>query len=170
MTPDQFKTQAKEKYGEQAEAYLELFPADNQAEVDETRSVLSEMMFGYQNFTWAKIQSDLAAGSSYLYHFTRVPPGEPNYGAFHSAESSYAFHTLKYWDRPFTETDYKLEEVTSEYWVNFVKTGNPNGEGLPNWPAFDSNNPMLIELGNNIGAIEPPHLKQIQFLQSIYLK
>ncbi len=170
MTPDQFRALAKEKYQEKAEAYLALFPANTPEELEETRSVLSEMMFGYQNFTWAKIQSELAPESSYLYHFTRIPPGEPNYGAFHSAEFSYSFHTLKYWNRPFIETDYKLEETMSEYWVNFIKTGNPNGDGLPEWPAFNQNDPMLMELGDEIQSSRPPHLEQIQFLQSIYLK
>lgn len=170
MTPEQFRAQAKEKYQDRAEEYLKLFTASTPEELEETRSTLSEMMFGYQNFTWAKIQSDLAPQSSYLYHFTRIPPGEPNYGAFHSAEFSYSFHTLKYWNRPFTDLDYKLEDVMSQYWVNFVKSGNPNGDGLPNWPAFSSDNPMLMELGDEIQAIKPPHLEQIQFLESMYMK
>lgn len=172
MTPAQFKSQAQEKYGVNAEEYLSLFPANTAEELAETRSIISELMFGYQNSTWAKIQSELAAGSSYLYYFTRVPPGEPNYGAFHSAEFSYAFHNLKYWDRPFESADYRLENIMSEYWVNFVKTGNPNGgDGdLPEWPAFSNRDPQLMELGVNIGPISPPHLEQIRFLQSIYLK
>lgn len=168
--PAQFQETAKQKYPDRYEEYLKFFPANSEEELEETQAVLSEMMFGYQNFTWAKIQSELAPESSYLYHFTRVPPGEPNYGAFHSAEFSYSFHTLKYWNRPFTEVDYKLEDAMSQYWVNFVKNGDPNGEGLPKWPAFSSDNPMLMELGEEIQPIKPPHLEQIQFLQSIYLK
>lgn len=170
MTPEEFKAQAKEKFQDHADTYLQLFPANNQQELENTRSELAELMFGYQNFTWAKIQSDLAPASSYLYYFTRVPPGEPNYGAFHSAEFSYSFHTLKYWNRPFEDVDYQLEEVMSSYWVNFVKNGNPNGDGLPEWPSFSSEDPKAMELGTEIKAIQPPHLEQIQFLQSIYMK
>lgn len=170
LNPAQFKEQAQEKYGSKKEEYLRLFPAENEEELNETRNTISELMFGYQNSTWAKIQSELAPGSSYLYYFTRVPPGDPNYGAFHSAEFSYAFHTLKYWDRPFESEDYRLENIMSEYWVNFVKTGNPNGGDLPEWPVYSNRNPQAMELGVNVGLISMPHLDQIRFMQSIYLK
>ena len=170
LNPAQFKELALEKYGSKTEEYLRLFPAENEEELNETRNTISELMFGYQNSTWAKIQSELAPGSSYLYYFTRVPPGDPNYGAFHSAEFSYAFHTLKYWDRPFESVDDRLENIMSEYWVNFVKTGNPNGGDLPEWPVYSNRNPQAMELGVNVGPISLPHLEQIRFMQSIYLK
>ena len=170
MTPEEFKAQAVEKYEDKAASYLELFPANTPEELEETRSTLAELVFGYQNYTWARIQSELSPGSSYVYYFTRVPPGEPNYGAFHSAEFSYAFNTLKYWDRPFTETDYKLEQITSNYWVNFVKRGNPNGEDLAIWPSFNPDDPMVMELGDQVQPIKPPHLEQIQFMQEIHYK
>jgi hypothetical protein len=39
-------------------------------------------------------------------------------------------------------------EQTTSYWANFVKTGNPNGDRLANWPALDVNNPVTMELGD----------------------
>jgi para-nitrobenzyl esterase len=112
------------------------------------------------------MQTQYGKAKAYLYLFKRVPPGEPNYGAFHSAEFGYALHTLNFWDRPFTDIDYQLEETMSSYWVNFAKTGDPNGEGLPVWPAFDDNNPELIELGNEVKAIPLPYKEQLQFLNN----
>ena len=54
-------------------------------------------------------------------------------GAFHSAELWYMFGTLgKCW-RPMETVDYELSECMVNYWTNFAKTGNPNGEGLPEW-------------------------------------
>lgn len=47
------------------------------------------------------MQTQTGKGKAYLYYFKRVPPGEPDYNAFHSAEFGYALHTLKLWDRPF---------------------------------------------------------------------
>ena len=104
---------------------------------------------------------------AYLYYFKRVPPGEPNYGAFHSAEFGYALHTLKFWDRPFTDVDFKLEETMSSYWVNFAKTGDPNGEGLPVWPAFDDSKPEVIELGDEVKAAPLPYKEQLNFLNEM---
>jgi para-nitrobenzyl esterase len=96
-----------------------------------------------------------------------VPRGEPNYGAFHSAEFGYALHNLKKWDRPFTDVDYKLEDMMSSYWVNFAKTGDPNGEGLPVWPAFNENNPEIIELGDDVKATPLPYREQLKFMDEV---
>ncbi|MDR2804308.1 MAG: carboxylesterase family protein, partial [Dysgonamonadaceae bacterium] len=83
------------------------------------------------------------------------------------AEFGYALHTLNKWDRPFTDTDYRLEEVMSSYWVNFAKTGNPNGEGLPAWPAFHSDSPGIIELGDEVKIAPLPFQKQLYFLNEM---
>ena len=54
-------------------------------------------------------------------------------GAFHSSELWYVFGTLgKCW-RPMEQHDYELSSKMVEYWTNFAKNGNPDGEGLPEW-------------------------------------
>ncbi|MDI1321947.1 MAG: carboxylesterase family protein [Algoriphagus sp.] len=166
VTPAQFKENAKKQYGGRAGEYLQLFPAENEVELKETQGIISELNFGFQNYTWAKMQTEKGQNDVYVYYFTRVPPGEPNYGAFHSAEFSYAFHTLNKWNRPFEKVDYELEENMSEYWVNFIKTGNPNGKGRPvQWPVFDPQNPMVLELGTNINVRNIPYWEQLKFLE-----
>ena len=62
--------------------------------------------------------------------------------SYHGSDLWYVFHTLK--DgvppvRPWTEKDYKLADQISQYWTNFIATGDPNGEDLPYWPASDEN-------------------------------
>jgi para-nitrobenzyl esterase len=99
-----------------------------------------------------------------LYYFSHVPPGEPNFGAFHSAEFGYCLKTLKYWNRPFQEQDQQLAETMSSYWVNFAKTGNPNGEGLPDWPSFDPDAPRVMDFGDEAKVIDLPWKQQLQFL------
>jgi len=55
----------------------------------------------------------------------------------------------------------------SSYWVNFAKTGDPNGPGLPEWPSFDENSPQVMNFADS-SMVEPvPHLKQLQFLESL---
>lgn len=166
-SPDEFIANAKKQYGGRAGEYLQLFPAGNDAELQETLNTIGVLGFGFQNYTWARMQTEKGQKDAYLYYFTRVPPGEPNYGAFHSAEFSYSFHTLKNWNRPFEQVDFDLEKIMSAYWVNFVKTGNPNGEGLPEWPVFDPENPLVIELGTEVKTRAMPYWEQMKFMESL---
>lgn len=73
-------------------------------------------------------------------------------GAFHTGDLPYFFANLKHLDRPWEAVDRKLADTASSYWVNFAKTGNPNGRGLPNWPAFDATQQVTMELGEKIGT------------------
>lgn len=166
-SPKEFLADAKKQYGGRAGEYLQLFPAGNELELQQTLNTIGVLGFGFQNYTWARLQTEKGQKDAYLYYFTRVPPGEPNFGAFHSAEFSYALHTLRNWNRPFEQADYKLEETMSDYWVNFVKTGNPNGAGLPEWPIFDPENPLVIELGTEVKTRAMPYWEQMKFMESI---
>jgi para-nitrobenzyl esterase len=62
----------------------------------------------------------------------------------------YVFDSLDHADRPWSAQDRKLAETMSAYWVNFIKTGNPNGKGLPDWPAVDVSHATTMELGDKM--------------------
>ena len=162
-----FKQRIKMQYGGKADKFLEVFPANTDEEAVQSQKLMSSLSFGWHNYAWAKRQTETGKSKAYLYYFKRVPPGEPDYGAFHSAEFGYALHTLNKWERPFTDTDYRLEEIMSSYWVNFAATGNPNGEGPPAWPAFTNDNPEIMELGDEVNAAPLPFQKPLCFLTEI---
>ena len=62
-------------------------------------------------------------------------------GSKHAGEIEYVFETLKSQEgMPWTEDDFKVSEAVASYWVDFIKTGNPNAKGLPEWPKSDSTN------------------------------
>ncbi len=159
-----FKAQIKANFGAQAEDFLKVFPAQSNEQATQSAHQFSALRIGWQNYCWATMQTKYGKQPSYLYYFNHVPPGLPNFGAFHSAEFGYALKTLKYWDRPFAEADYKLADIMSSYWVNFAATGNPNGPGLPEWPAFDPARPMTMEFGEPVRATDLPHKDQMDFL------
>jgi para-nitrobenzyl esterase len=162
-----FRANASKTYGERAEEFLSLFPAGNDQEAAQSQKIISQMYFGWQNYFWAKTQAVNGKNKSWLYFFKRVPPGEPNYGAFHSAEFGYVLKTLKFWNRPFKEWDYQLSEIMSSYWVNFARSGDPNCEGLPLWPSFDPQRPVVIQFGDEVKPVDLPYRKQLGFFDSI---
>jgi len=97
---------------------------------------------------------------TYSYIFSRVTPSRPEEkGTFRDQEHLLAWHSSDIWytfaslgenvppARPWTETDFRLADMLSSYWANFIKTGDPNGEGLPYWPVCNGNNGWM-ELGD----------------------
>lgn len=80
---------------------------------------------------------------AYRYYFTRRLPGD-DAGAFHSSELWYTFGTLDRSWRPMTEADHRLSDTMLDYWTNFMKTGDPNGAGLPLWKPWRRESDTMI--------------------------
>jgi para-nitrobenzyl esterase len=170
MTAQAFKADAVKKYGDMANEFLKAFPANTDEEAAHSQKQLSrDQIFGWQNFTWASLQTTKLKSKVYFYYFSHVPPGEPNYGAFHSAEFAYALGTLDKWDKPFTAWDRELSDKMNKYWVNFAQTGNPNEKGLMEWPAFAVINTKVMEFGDQLHVIDMPARSELEFLNN-YIK
>ena len=106
-------------------------------------------------YDWAVIRLSKSSQPIYTYIFQHAQPGPDaaRMRSFHGVELPYEFGTLdKVPPRPFTQTDRDIAETVMGYWVNFVKTGNPNGPGLPHWPSVDPKNPETMELGDKFGS------------------
>ncbi|GAB3014760.1 carboxylesterase/lipase family protein [Spirosoma pulveris] len=147
---DDYQKQINQQYGANAENFLRFYPAGTDAEAASSQVKVSrDMIFGAQNYQWANIQSQNGK-IAYVYRFSRKVPatGEyAHYGAFHTGELAYAYDNLKFIDhtlRPLEPADTRLASEMSAYWVNFIKTGNPNGKGLPNWPVYSTKDKQIL--------------------------
>jgi para-nitrobenzyl esterase len=98
----------------------------------------------------AALTSD-AGQRVYVYRFDRSVPGrgEEELGAFHSLEVPFVFGALRdpiwHWV-PFTPEDAALSNLIQAYWTNFAKSGDPNAQGLPNWPAWTDSKKEFLEI------------------------
>ena len=81
---------------------------------------------------WAKRAARQGRAPCYCYLFGRTPPGD-GFRAWHAADLWYMFGGMERSWRKFEERDFKLHELMADYVAGFVKTGNPNEEGLPRW-------------------------------------
>jgi para-nitrobenzyl esterase len=138
---EDFKKDAEKNYGADAQTFLQYYPANTDDEAARSQLNLSrDQIFGAQNYAWANIQS--SQGSKvYVYRFKRKVPatGEyVKYGAFHTGEVPYAYDNLKFVNRPWQDVDHDLAKTMSTFFVNFIKTGNPNGDGLPTWNSYNT--------------------------------
>ena len=148
MTVEDYKKEAQTKYGDKAEVFLSIFPATSNEEVKAMKQ--KQTLIGFAGFP-SHLLAIYTNQPAYLYQFAHVPPDKPNfpnYGAFHTSEVPYALHTLHTWQRPWQALDREIENTMSSYWVNFAKTGNPNGVGLPEWKRYDKQAGNILEFGD----------------------
>jgi para-nitrobenzyl esterase len=92
-----------------------------------------------------------AGNTAYQFQFSRVPPGREAVGAAHGSELPYVFGTLSIAARAANAPKYdSVDEMVSDqmqrYWMNFAKSGSPNGGSLPQWPKFDPTARAYIDL------------------------
>ncbi len=90
----------------------------------------------------------------YAYNFDPEIPGWDNPGTFHSVDLWFFFETLAKCWRPFTGKHYDLARNMCDYWVNFIRTGDPNGldsqgKELPLWPALTEESPAWMVFGDH---------------------
>ena len=65
----------------------------------------------------------------------------------------------------YTETDRSLSEVMSSYWINFARTGDPNGKGLPTWTPYDPAAEPYLDLGDRVQLKHHLLKAQLDFLE-----
>lgn len=93
---------------------------------------------------WSLKLEEIGHQPSYVYYFRHKPLGD-DAGAFHSADLWYMFGTLERSWRPKNAKDYELSYEMLEYWTNFMKTGDPNGDGLERWNRYTKKCPQFKE-------------------------
>lgn len=116
--------------------------------------VISAAWFNYSHYNWSR-QMASQGKTVYEYYFTKENKG---LSANHGGEMPYAYGNLYRHDWLYTDADYKLSETMQTYWLNFIRTGDPNGAGLPVWESFNKAPAKVMELGENAGMIEDPWL------------
>jgi len=146
-TYKEYRESVEKYYGAFSSQLLELYssadPAIAAAQLARDRDIVSMLL-------WTEKRRARSSHPVYAYLFAHVEPGPECalYGSFHSSEIPYIFGTLgKATNRTFTKVDYSLSATMSQYWVNFVSSGNPNGETLPHlphWPSFDTNARLMV--------------------------
>lgn len=170
MTLPDYHKRLQEICGAEVSECLKLYPAqDNQQAAVALRTALQDRA-RISLYKWAAEQTHLSP-QVYTYYFNRkIPwPQHPEYRVFHSSELPYVFDNLDLMQRPWQPVDYRVAREMSAYWTNFAKTGNPNGHGLPDWPAVQAGKLSIMELGARMEPIPLATAARRQFWMD-YLK
>jgi para-nitrobenzyl esterase len=162
------------RYGKFADALLKAYPAGDSTLPKTARDLVRDAAFGWHTWSWARLQSKTGKSKVYYYYFDQHPDYPENsprsgQGSPHAQEIVYVFQNLDPAKPDVSESDKKISQAMSTYWTNFSKYGNPNGEGLPKWPAFsesENNSVMYFQQNPHPGSV--PSLESLRVLDSYF--
>ena len=166
LTVENFKKNVTKRFAKQAEALLNVYNPTNEVEVKQAATDLGgDMFISYSTWKWLERQKQ-AGQPVYRYYYEQPRPGDE--GASHSAEIEYAMGNLD-GNKVFqwTAEDRKVSKTMQSYFVNFIRTGNPNGKGLPKWEKLHKEKTAVVmHIGSNTRQETSKHEDRYQTMNS----
>ncbi len=168
VTAAAFEKQIRSGYGERADVILSAYPHATDAEAARAAAdVFREFAFAWPTWTWARLQSRKGKGAAFVYYFDHRTPASPD-GANHGAEVSYVFENFGGPGGAPNPEDLALSDLIRSYWINFAGTGDPNGPGLPLWPAFTESGQKVMFFDAAPSARPIPNLEKLKAFDAYY--
>jgi para-nitrobenzyl esterase len=165
VTPGEFEKQIKSQYGPQADAILSAYPHSTDAEAAKASRGVRQSSSSWNTWTWARLQSQKGKSKAFEYVFDYVHTS-PDVGSGHGSDVPYAFQTLDGRQGAPKPEDLKLSDMISSYWINFAKNGDPNGAGLPKWPAFKGSGQKVMVFDAIPSARPLPNLDNVKLFDA----
>jgi para-nitrobenzyl esterase len=173
VTAASFAADIAKSFGPLPPPLLAAYPFKTDDEAKAARIAFeTDLRFGWNMWTWARLHSAVGA-PVFSYRFAQHPPFPPNspyagWGPAHFAELWYMFDHLDQAPWPWRAEDRRLAETMATYWVNFVKTGNPNGAGSPTWPTLAGPAGPVLVLADQPTAGAPDRPNALAVFDAVY--
>ncbi|WP_282124428.1 carboxylesterase/lipase family protein [Algibacter mikhailovii] len=173
-----FVNRTKEMYPEHFEKILEMFPHETENEIKWSATYLSSIKMTKKAWKWFDLHCKYNNQPVFRYLFSKIPPPHktvdlstytPPLGVLHAKEIEYFWGNLalrKGYN--YSEDDYNVSALMQEYLSNFVKSGNPNGDQLPEWPAVNPNSesPMILNIDTQTKLIPASNDLRLRFMDN----
>ncbi len=172
-TPEEYVANVERRFGPYTDSLLQAYPlADNEVKRS-ARNLMRDAAFGWHTWSWAKLQNKTGKSKVFLYYFDQHPQwpeGSPqaDHGTPHGVDVPFVFMNLDPANPNTTKSDLTLSETMGTYWTNFARYGDPNGDGVLEWPAFSEANPVAMYLGPVAYTGPVPDESALQVLDSYF--
>jgi len=172
-TPDAFIAGVEKRYGKFADTLLKVYPVGENSVPKSARDLSRDAAFGWQTWSWARLQSQTGKSKVFYYYFDQhpdYPKDSPQfgYGSPHGQDVAYVFMNLYASNPQTTKSDLEISEAMGTYWTNFAKYGDPNGDSVPEWPAFTLENPVVMYLGPTPHVGPVPSAESLEVLDDYF--
>jgi para-nitrobenzyl esterase len=172
-TTEDFIASVERRYGKFADTLLKAYPVGEKTIPKTARDLARDAAFGWQTWSWARLQSQTGKAKVYYYYFDQhpnYPEDSPQYGygSPHAQDVGYVFMNLDSSNPQTSQSDLELSEKMGTYWTNFAKYGDPNGEGIPEWPAFSDAKPEVMYLGPTPHVGPVPSAESLEVLDDYF--
>ncbi len=161
-------------FGQLPPALLQAYPHATDGQARQARLDFErDLRFGWDMWTWARLQASQGGRPAYLYLFGRRPPFpvgsvHADWGASHYAELWYVFGHLGQEAWSWTDADKALAADIVRYWTNFAADGDPNGAGLARWPAFTGETGLAMHLDERLAPGPVPSSARLRVFDTVY--
>ena len=172
-----FTAMVKKEFGDKAQEVLALYPAtSNDIARRSMEDLAGDRFIAWSTWRWLEAQRTTGNSPVYRYRFDLAPPAtedkSASMGAYHSAEIPYVFGSFDVdKSHPWRAEDRALSAQMQKFWSNFAKTGNPNGQGVPEWPQYQSAGEWPVMFLNVESKASPDqHRDRYLFLTRVWSK
>ena len=148
-TPQEYVAAVKARYGPFADKLIAAYPPGSAAVAKTARDLTRDAAFGWHTWIWARLEAQTGKSKVFYYCFDQHPeyPADSpraGYGSPHGSDVAYVFQHVNTSNPQITKSDIAISDAMAIYWTNFAKRGDPNGEGVPAWPAFSDAKPVVM--------------------------
>lgn len=149
-----YEERVRAYFKEYADDVLKIYsPKTDDEAKDMWAQIYGAIFFNYPHYCLNRLAVENGI-PVYEYYFSRH---NGRLGAWHSGEMIYVYGNLPQDSRLFDAADHKLSETMQGFVLNFMKTGDPNGEGLPSW-EINTDSARMMEFGTSTGMIDEKYL------------